>query len=184
LVLGLTVDNDGWKTKKLAPETFTQSVRAEETNRYSVVARKLIDLLNTGDYAAVQKLFNPEMSKALPPQKASEFFTGLAAQFGNIEKFDGPIGSSDGWIGFRLHGQRGELTMSLVLDADDRIAGVIFRPAPRSSANSEPPVRRLFSWPHLVWIVPFFLGGLLFSWILQRGTEESRGDQHSWGSLV
>ena len=41
LMLGLTVDNPDWKTKEQAPETFAQTVRAEETNRYSVVARKV-----------------------------------------------------------------------------------------------------------------------------------------------
>src|ERR1043166_521008 len=137
LMVGLTVGNEGWKTRKQTPETFTQSVSADDSNRYSMVAQKVIALLNSGDYAAVQKLFNPEMSQALPRQEASEFFTGLAAQFGNIEKFDGPIGSVDGWIVFRLHCQRGELTMRLTLDSDDKIAGVVFRPVPGRSANSE-----------------------------------------------
>jgi hypothetical protein len=35
--------------------------------------------------------------------------------------------------------------------------------------------RQMFGWPHLVWIVPFFLVGLLFSWILQKGTERAVG---------
>ena len=73
LMLGLTVDNRDWKTKEQAAETFAQTVRAEETNRYSVVARKVVDLLNAGDYAAVQKLYNPEMSKAFPPQESVRF---------------------------------------------------------------------------------------------------------------
>jgi hypothetical protein len=32
-----------------------------------------------------------------------------------------------------------------------------------------------FSWPHLRWIVLFLLGGLLFSWLLQKTTERSVG---------
>jgi len=175
LMIGLTMGSGGGKTKEPAPEMFAQSVRAEETNRYSIVARKVIDLLNAKDYASVQRLFNPEMANALPPQKASEFFNGLAAKFGNIEKFDGPIGRSGVWIVFRLHCQHGELTMSLALDADDKIAGIIFRPAPGTSVNSKPFVLRLFSWQHLVWIAPFFLCGLLFCWLLQRGTERAVG---------
>jgi hypothetical protein len=175
LMIGLTVGNGGWKTQEQAPETLAQSVRAEETNRYSTVARKVIDLLNAKDYASVQKLFNPRMANALPHQKASEFFDGLAAKFGNIEKFDGPIGRSGGWIVFRLHCQHGELTMNLALDADDKIAGIVFRPVPGTSANSEPFVLRLFSWQHSALIVPFFLGGLLFSWLLQQGTKRAVG---------
>jgi hypothetical protein len=33
----------------------------------------------------------------------------------------------------------------------------------------------LFSWPHLAWLVPFFLGGLLYAWILQRFTARAVG---------
>ena len=103
LMVGLTMENKGWKNKEQAPETFAQTVHAEETNRYSVVARKVVDLLNAGDYAAVQKLYNSEMSKAFPPKETSDFYSRLAAQFGNIEKFDGPTGNGyHGWIAFRL----------------------------------------------------------------------------------
>ena len=175
LIIGLTVDNQGWKTKEQAVETFPQTLRAEEANRYSVAARKVVDLFNTGDYAAVQKLFNPSMSEALPLQKASEFFTGLATQFGNIEKFDGPIGRSGEWVLFRLHCQRGELTMRLALDANDTISGIIVRPAPSTSRNSVGLIPRIFSWQHLLWFVPFFLVGLLYSWLLQKLTERAVG---------
>jgi hypothetical protein len=33
----------------------------------------------------------------------------------------------------------------------------------------------LFRWPQLIWVVPFFLAGLLFCWILQKGTEKAVG---------
>lgn len=36
-------------------------------------------------------------------------------------------------------------------------------------------VALVFTWQHLVWIVPFFLAGLLFSWLLQRLTERAVG---------
>lgn len=36
-------------------------------------------------------------------------------------------------------------------------------------------VSKVFSWPHLVWLVPFFLAGLLFSWLLQKATERAVG---------
>lgn len=34
---------------------------------------------------------------------------------------------------------------------------------------------RFFDSPHLVWIVPFFLAGLLYSWLLQKLTERAVG---------
>jgi CubicO group peptidase (beta-lactamase class C family) len=36
-------------------------------------------------------------------------------------------------------------------------------------------VSRLFSWQHLLWLVPFFLAGLLYSWVLQKITERAVG---------
>jgi hypothetical protein len=115
------------------------------------------------------------MSKAFPPQKTAEFFTGLTGQFGNIENFDGPTGNGfQGWIAFRLHCQRDELTMSLALDADDKIAGLHFQ-APPGHMNIRSLVSEMFSWQRLVWIVPFFLAGLLYSRIIQKITERAVG---------
>ncbi len=171
LMLGLTEGN----SKAQIPKTFAPSVRAEETNRYSVVTRKVIDLFNAGDYAAVQKLYNPEMSKAFPPKETSDFYTRLAARSGKIEKFDVPPGGYSGWIAFGLHCQRGEWTMCLALDADDNISGIYFKPARKASANFKSFVLGLFSWQHLLWLVPFFLAGLLYSWLIQKTTKRAVG---------
>ena len=65
--------------------------------------------------------------------------------------------------------------MSLALDDDDQIAGIYFKPASRHFANIKSFVVQLFSWRHLVWLVPFFLGGLLYSWLLQKQTERAVG---------
>jgi hypothetical protein len=176
LMLGLTLSNDGWKANQPAMVTSAPGVRVEETNRYSIVTRKLIALLNASDYGAVQKLYNPEMNKVFPPKETAVFYARLAAGFGNIEKFDGPTGNGyRGWTAFRLHCQRGELTMSLALDPNDKISGIYFEPAWRSSVNLKSIVPRLFSWQHLVWIAPFFLAGLLYSWLLQKMTERAVG---------
>jgi len=175
LVLGRTMDNPDWKGKAQIPETFAQSVHVEDRNRYSIVARKIIELLNASDYAAVQKLYNLEMSKAFPPKETSDFYARLTAKFGRIEKFDGPPGGHRGWIAFRLHCQRGEWIMSLALDADDKIAGIYFSPESRASVNFRSFVLQLFGWQHLIWLPPFFLGGLLYSWLMQKLTVRAVG---------
>jgi hypothetical protein len=176
LMLGLTVGNPDWKSRAQIPGAFAQSDRAEETNRYSVVARKLIDLLNTGDYAAVQKLYNADMNKVFPPKETSDFYTRLDMGFGKIENIEGPTGNGfSGWTAFRLHCQHGVLTMSLALDADDKISGVYFKPARGSSMSFQSFVVGFFSWQHLVWLPPFFLGGMLYSWLLQKLTKRAVG---------
>jgi hypothetical protein len=164
LMLALTMENKDGKTKEQPAATFVQAVYTGETNRYSVVARKVVDLFNAGDYAAVQKLYNPEMSKLFPPQKASAFYTWLATEFGRIEKFDGPIGK--GYFGetaFRLHFQHGEIPMSLALDAEDKISGIYFQPV-HTPWNIKSFVLRLF-----------FLAGLLYSWLMQKLTKRAVG---------
>jgi hypothetical protein len=175
LMLSLTLDGKGPRSEARSPETFAQSVHIEETNRYFVVAQKVVDLLNAGDYAAMRKLYNPEMSKAFPPKETSDFYTQLAAGFGRIEKLDVPTVGYRGWIGFPLQCQGGEMTMSLALDADDRISGIYFQPTPRPPVSIGVFLRRMFSWRHLIWLPLFFLAGLLYSWLIQKVTRRAVG---------
>jgi len=176
LMLSLTLDNKGWKTKEPLPEMSVRAVFTGETNRYSIVARKVVDLFNAGDYAGVRALYNPEMSRIFTPKKASDLYEWLATSHGKIEKFDGPIGK--GYFGetaFQLHFQHGEMPMSLALDADDKISGIYFQIPPKSFANIGSFVLRLFSWQHLVWLPPFFLAGLLYSWLMQKIVKRAVG---------
>jgi len=176
LMLGLTTSNDSWKTYTPAVQTPVPGVPNKETDRYSIVVRTVVDLFNAGDYAAVQKLYNAEMSQAFPPKETSDFYTGLAAEFGRIQNIEGPISDGlRGWNTFQLHGQRGQLFMSLVLDADDKISGIRFNPAPKSSGNFKAFILHLFRWQHLLWLVPFVLGGWVYCWLLQKTTERAVG---------
>jgi hypothetical protein len=175
-MVSLTIDDQGRNTNEPPAATVAQSVRVEETNRYSLVARKVVDLFNAGDYAALHKLYNPDMTKRFPPKETADFYNRLATGLGKIEKLDGPTTNGyAGWTAFRLHYQHGELMMSLALDADDKISGIHFQPAPRVAMNFKSFVNRLFSWQHLVWLPPFFLGGLLYSWLIQKVTNRAVG---------
>jgi hypothetical protein len=156
----------------------TQSFHFEATNRYSVVARTVIELFNAGDYGAIRELYNANMSTVFPPKETSDFYTRLAELFGKIENIEGPTNNGfRGWTAFGLHCQRGEMTMSLALDTEDQISGIHFqpllRPAPKSSIGSV--ARRIFSWRHLLWLPLFFLGGLLYSWLVQTWTARAVG---------
>ena len=175
LMLSLTMDDKGGGTSEPPPAAVAPGVRVEETNRHFIVARKVVDLFNAGDYAAVQKLYNPDMSKVFPPEETSDFYTRLAKHLGKIEKFDGPTTNGyGGWTAFRLHCEHGEMAMSLALDTDDKISGIHFQAA-RTPENFKSFVRRLFSWQHLVWLPPFFLAGLLYSWLMQKATRRAVG---------
>src|SRR5439155_550689 len=101
---------------------FAQSVRAEETNRYSVVARKLVDLFNAGDYAGIQTNLNKEMDAALPLDKSSEFFKGLTEQIGKIQKLGEPRPDGEAMV-FPAKCEKGALDMQIALDSRGLIAG-------------------------------------------------------------
>src|SRR5438270_838529 len=67
-----------------------ESALGQETAQATKVANELVNLINTGDHAGIQSKFNKEMSAALPPEKASEFFRGLTQQMGRIQTLGEP----------------------------------------------------------------------------------------------
>jgi len=95
-----------------------QNLFAQETESYTKVANRLVELINAADYSGLENLFNKEMSQALPLSKATPFFAGMNAQFGKIQKLDEPTRSA-GCTVFSAHFERGLVGMSLVLDRDD-----------------------------------------------------------------
>ena len=103
-----------------------QNTFAQETASYTKVATRLVELINAADYSGVEKLFNKQMSQALPLSKATQFFAGMNAQFGKIQKLDEPRQNA-GWTVFPAHFERGLMDMSLALDREDRIAGLLFK---------------------------------------------------------
>jgi len=120
--------------KKLIPTivvlTLTalfQSCFAQDTESYSKVANKLIELINAADYSGIENLFNKDMSEALPLDKSTEFFTGLTSHCGKLQKLDQPKRSVEETM-FPVHCERGLLDMTLALDAQNKIAGLYFKP--------------------------------------------------------
>src|SRR5207249_5350718 len=79
------------------------------------------------DYSGVESLFNKEMSQALPLEKAAEFLKALSGQTGKIQKLDEPEPGPEGML-FPAHCERGALDMTLALDAQHKIAGLLFKP--------------------------------------------------------
>jgi murein DD-endopeptidase MepM/ murein hydrolase activator NlpD len=116
-----------------------QNTFAQTTEAYTKFANHLIELINASDYAGIEKLLNKEMSAALSLNKATEFFAGMAAQFGKIQKLDEPKHKA-GWTIFPAHFERGLMDMSLALDGDGKIAGLYFKPR---SASPEAASRQL-----------------------------------------
>jgi nicotinamidase-related amidase len=96
-------------------------------DKYTKAANRLVELINAADYSGIENLFNRQMSKALPLSKATQFFAGMNAQFGKIQKLDEPRQNA-GWTVFPAHFERGLMDMSLALDGKNKIAGFTFKP--------------------------------------------------------
>src|SRR3954469_23909212 len=65
---------------------FVQNLFGQDAEAYAKTANRLVELINAADYSGVENLFNKEMSKALPLNKATEFFAGMKARSGTIQK--------------------------------------------------------------------------------------------------
>lgn len=95
--------------------------------RVARVANRVVALFNAGDYSGVEGLFNSDMSRQLPPERAPDFFKAVSAQFGKIQKLDDPEPASDGML-FPANCERGVFDMALALDEQNKIAGLVLKP--------------------------------------------------------
>jgi len=101
---------------------------AEPADRFERVVKDMVQAINAGDYAAVQKDFGKVMLDAFPLDKATPFFRNLKAQNGRIERIDPPRLVPPNQAVFAAHFERGVLDIRVVLDDRDRIAGLWFQP--------------------------------------------------------
>jgi CubicO group peptidase (beta-lactamase class C family) len=183
LAFNSTLNSSAWVINRSGASGPGTSFRAEdsrETNRYFLAARRVVDLFNSGDYSAIQNLYNADMSKAFPPKETIAFYKRLAGSHGRITNFEGSsMTDKNGWAVFRLYSESGEMIMSLALDGEDRISGILFKPSkhlPQDIKNNiKPFLLHLFSWRHLFWAALLFPAGLLYCWLLQKGTTRAVG---------
>jgi hypothetical protein len=104
-----------------------EAASGQEADRHTELARKLVALINTGDYAGIQSRFNKTMDAALPLDRSTAFFTGLTRDMGKIENLGRPKSVGGATI-FPAQFERGTLDMQIVLDGRGLIAGLAFRP--------------------------------------------------------
>src|SRR2546426_935609 len=105
----------------------TEAASGQETNRYTKVANELVELINAGDYAAIQTNFNKNMDAALPLDKSSEFFKGLKQQVGKIQTLGEPQHLGGGVV-FSAKIEKGTLDMRIALDNRGLISRLLFTP--------------------------------------------------------
>ena len=100
---------------------------AQGMARYTSVANQLVELFNAGNYAGIQTNFNQTMDSALPLDKSSAFFSGLAQQMGKIQELGEPR-PDGGAVVFVAKFDKGLLDLQIALDSRNLIAGLYFKP--------------------------------------------------------
>lgn len=92
------------------------------------VAQRLVKAMNAADYEAVRKVFNDEMLKEFPVDKCKAFCQGISRSHGKISKLEPPKFQSEVSAVFVARCERGALKLTLMLDKQGQIAGMLFQP--------------------------------------------------------
>ena len=98
------------------------------TDRFEKVVSRMVKAINEQDYVGIAKDFDQTMEDFFPPKKRKPFFRDLAARYGKIKKLDKPRMTQPGQAIFVAHCERGKLDVTVWLDDDDKIVGLLFLP--------------------------------------------------------
>ncbi len=109
------------------------------------IARKFVDLLAAGDFAAAVKRFDPTMTTALPADKLRDVWKTLNTQAGAFQKQIGARAAKES--GYQVvfvacKFEKAVLEAKVVFDDSKRIAGLFFVPPPATSEYTPPAYAR------------------------------------------
>lgn len=112
--------------------------QAQQGTLYSAVAERLVNAINGGDSAAIEREFNAQMRAAVPEANVKKLLADVSAQLGRIQRLS-PPDFDNGTAIYPIECERGVLDMKLLLDADGKIAGLTLSPdaRPRLPARAE-----------------------------------------------
>jgi len=93
------------------------------------IADRMVKAINAVDYEGIRQDFNKQMLEAFPVEKCRIFFsTEISGKFGKINKLEPPQFKSAAEAVFVARCERGALDLTLVLDDQGQVAGMLFRP--------------------------------------------------------
>jgi hypothetical protein len=100
----------------------------EATDRFEKVVNRMVKAINDANWPGVQADFGKVMLDFLPLEKSTPFFQGMVAQYGKIEKLDAVRYTPPNKAIFPAHFEHGFLDITVVLDEQDKIIGLLFLP--------------------------------------------------------
>jgi len=100
----------------------------QPTDRFQKVAARLIKAINEQDYTGVGQDFARPMEDFFPLEKRKPFLENLSTQYGKIKKLeDAQLVSPDQAV-FVAQCEGGKLDITVWLNDDDKISGLLFLP--------------------------------------------------------
>jgi hypothetical protein len=119
-----------WATTILAVGLLTGLVLAEgaATDRFQKVGERLVKAINAADYGEVKGDLAQVMLDALPKEKAEALFKQLTGEHGKVRSLGTPRLVPPNQTIFAAQWERGDLSIRLVLDEQDKVIGLWFAP--------------------------------------------------------
>ncbi len=100
----------------------------QPAERFEKVVNKMVKAINEKDYAGTGEDFAKGMEDFFPLEKRKPFFEDLLAQYGEIQKLDEPRLTPTDQAHFMAHCEHGKLDITVWLDDDNKIIGLLFLP--------------------------------------------------------
>jgi hypothetical protein len=112
-----------------------RQTQANASDRFTAVANKIVQGINSSDYEAITRGFNQAMSAGFPLEKAKTFFDGLKNKFGKVQSLDAPRLMPPDAALFLTRFERGVMDMKIALDDQNRISALGFMKAEPAGAG-------------------------------------------------
>lgn len=108
---------------------LVQQVSAQtEQATYKTVADNFESQYNSSHYDSIFAMFSPEMKRALPLDKTTDFLTGLQSQAGKITKRQFVRYENGTYASYKTNFERAVFAVNISLDKDSKINGLFVKP--------------------------------------------------------
>ena len=99
-----------------------------EKATYKTVVDNFETQYNKSDYDSIFAMFSPEMQKALPLDKTTDFLTGLKSQAGQITKLQFVKYVNGTYASYKTNFERALLAVNISIDNNSKINGLFVKP--------------------------------------------------------
>lgn len=106
--------------------TLTSFAQQQESERFSKVVNRLVELINKKDYAGIVQEYDAGMSAAFPLNNTTLLFQNYESQYGNILKVGPPQVKAADQAVCVIYYERGAQNLTIYINDQDKIKGFIF----------------------------------------------------------